>query len=279
MRPQTSDATLATELSALLRTRRAALQPEDVGIPAGRRRRTPGLRREEVAQLAAISPTYYALLERGRANRPSRQVTDALATALRLSTTEREYLHALTSGSANGASASSREPEVLAHGIAELVDRLDPHPTYVTGRRWDVLAANRAARLLWTDWTEIPEPDRNMLWWTFTAPEARSVLVEWEHEAAVLLGRFRAAAAHHLGDPDFAELIERLQAASPQARAWWGNHEVAPVGGGTKRLRHSVLGEVTMSHVVLQVAEEPEQKLVTFTPSAHDTERIAALIR
>ena len=267
----------AQELGELLRARRAGLSPADLGLPEGRRRRTPGLRREEVAQLAAISPTYYALLEQGRAAHPSGQVLDALATALRLQDAERAYLHTL----ANGDTASQADlapQQALTPGVAELVDRLDPHPTYVTGRSWEILAANRAARELWTDWTARPIGDRNLLLWMFADPRARSIFVEWDREAAAQLGRFRAAAARHLDDPDFTDLIERLHATSPQARAWWKQHHVAALGSGTKRLRHPELGELVLHHVVFQVADNPEHKLVTFAPSPHDERRLADLI-
>lgn len=271
-----ADLTAAVELGTLLRSRRAGLSPEDVGLPAGRRRRTPGLRREEVAQLAAISPTYYALIERGRGRNLSRQVIDALAVALRLTSSEREYLHALAAGASP--SAPAVPGEVLAPGVADFVARQDPYPAYVVGRRWDVLAANRAARELWTDWPAVPEPDRNMLIWTFGSPQAREVFVEWESEARALLGRFRSAAARHLGDPGFTELIDRLHAISPEARAWWDDHQVVPLGSGSKRLRHPDLGEVDLRHVVLQVADDLEHKFVAFTPAPDDTARIAALI-
>lgn len=272
-----SDLTAAAELGTLLRARRAGLSPGDVGLPAGRRRRTPGLRREEVAQLAAISPTYYALIERGRARNLSRQVVDALAAALRLSPPERDYLLTLAAGETTRL-AQAAPDEILAPGVADLVARLDPYPTYVTGQRWDVLAANRAARELWTDWPAVPEPDRNMLIWTFNAPRAREVFIVWESEAKALLGRFRAAAARHLGDPGFTELIDRLHATSPEVRDWWNRHHVTPLGGGTKRLRHPQLGEIDLQHVVLHVADNPEHKLVTFTPTPDDIERIATLI-
>ena len=263
------------ELGELLRTRREGLRPADVGLPTQPRRRTRGLRREEVAALAAISPTYYTFLEQGREMHPSRQVLDALAAALRLDDAERDHLHQLVHGS-----VPTRTPaaEVLAPGVAELVARLDPCPTYVTGRRYDVLAANRAACLLWTDWFALPEPDRNMVWWMFTDPAAREVFVEWERESAAVLARFRSAAGRHPADPGFADLIDRLHEASDEVRQWWPRHAVAPIGGGTKRLRHKQLGELTLRHVVLTVAEDPEQKLVTFSADDADLARIAALI-
>lgn len=265
----------AREVAGLLRSRRERLQPIDVGLPAGSRRRTRGLRREEVAQLAAISTTYYTFLEQGRDLHPSRPVLDALARALRLDPTERAHLHELVHGDPAPDLAGSGE--VLTPGVAELVDRLDPHPTYVTGRYWDVLAANRTARELWTDWPAVPLAARNMLWWTFTAPAARTVLVEWEAEAAALLARFRVAAARHPHDPGFTRLLQRLQAASPEVRAWWPRHDIAPLSSGIKRIRHARLGELELRHVVLQVVDDPEQKLVTFTADDRDQARISQL--
>src|SRR5262245_24861910 len=247
----------AAELAHVLRDRRDRLQPADVGLPAGTRRRTPGLRREEVAQLAAISPTYYAFLEQGRELRPSRQVLDALAEALQMAPAERDYLHVLVHGGPPPARAVPAE--TLAPGVAELLDHLDPHPSYVTGRCWDRLGANRAARALWP----LPPEQPNLLLWMFT-PDARAVFVEWAQEAAAQLARFRGAAARYPGDPQFADVTERLLATGPEARAWWARHDVARLASGRKRLRHPALGELELHHVVLQVADEPEQKLVTF---------------
>jgi transcriptional regulator with XRE-family HTH domain len=264
------------QLAELLRSRRERLQPEDVGLSPGFRRRVPGLRREEVAQLAAISPTYYALLEQGGDVHPSPQVLDSLAQALRFSQAERTHLHELARDDAGPETLTPIE--ALAPAVADLVEYLDPHPTYVTGRRWDVLAANRAARALWIDWPALPAEERNMLVWTFTNPAAREVFVEWEAEARALLARFRFAAARHPDDPQFRDLIDRLHASSPAVRSWWPAHDVAPLSSGTKRLRHPALGELELQHVVLQLADEPEQKLVTFRPAAEDERRIARLI-
>ncbi len=266
----------ARELADLLRSRRERLQPADVGLPIGARRRTRGLRREEVAQLAAISTTYYTFLEQGRDVHPSRQVLDALARALRLGPAERAHLHELAHG--HQTPESHQSDEVLAPAVAALVDRLDPHPTYVTGRRFDVLAANRAARALWTDWPALPPQERNMLWWMFTDPAARTILIEWETEASALLARFRAAADRHPDDPKFAAVIVRLQDASPQVRAWWPRHDIVALSSGIKRLRHPILGDLNLEHVVLQLAEDPEQKLVTFTADRTHQQRIAQLI-
>ncbi|HEY1320825.1 MAG TPA: helix-turn-helix transcriptional regulator [Streptosporangiaceae bacterium] len=257
-------------LGQLLRSRRERLVPADVGLPPGSRRRTAGLRREEVALLASLSTTYYTFLEQGRPVRPSAQVLDALATALRMSVAERRYLHVLAYGSddlSGGGAASPAPAERLDPSVACLVQRLDPFPTYVKGRRWDVLAANPAARELFTDWPALPPGQRNLVRWMFTSDRAREVYAEWESEARAMLGRFRLAAAHHRGDPGFEALITALQSESELVKQWWPRHDVTPIGSGSKKLRHPRLGLVDYSHVVLQVADSPDQTLVTYSPA------------
>ena len=262
-------------LAELLRTRRDRLTPADVGLPAGSRRRTAGLRREEVAQLAGVSATYYTFLEQGRDVRPSRPVVAALAAALRLSPAERAHLFQLA-----GIPLAADDQdlvETVDPVVGTLVSRLDPFPAYVKGGRWDVLAANRAARALFTDWAAVAPGDRNKVWWMFTDPAARKVYVEWEQEASDLLGRFRAAAARRPDDPAFTTLIERLHRASPEVRDWWPRYEVRPVGSGTKRLHHPALSDVAFQHTVLQVADHPGQMLVYFSTSEVPEDKLAAL--
>jgi transcriptional regulator with XRE-family HTH domain len=262
-------------LGQLLRSRRERLVPADVGLPAGLsagRRRTAGLRREEVAMLANLSVTYYTFLEQGRPVRPSAQVLDALAAALRLSAAERRYLYVLAygagdaSGSAPGAPGGSAPPELLDSAVADLVQRLEPFPTLVKGRRWDVLAANPAARELFGDWPAGPPGERNLVRWMFTTDQAREVYLEWEPEARAMLGRFRLSAARYPDDPDIAALIAELQRDSEQVRDWWPRHDVTAIGGsGSKKLRHPRLGPVEYSHAVLQVADHQDQTLVTYS--------------
>jgi len=269
-------------LGQLLRSRRERLVPADVGLPAGLsagRRRTAGLRREEVALLASLSVTYYTFLEQGRPVRPSAQVLDALAAALRMSAAERRYLYVLAygpddaSGSAGGAPGApaapdgSTPPELLDPAVADLVQRLEPFPTLVKGRRWDVLAANPAACELFGDWPAGPPGERNLVRWMFTTDQAREVYLEWEPEARAMLGRFRLSAARHPDDPDIAALIAELQRDSDHVRDWWPRHDVTAIGGsGSKKLRHPRLGPVEYSHAVLQVADQPDQTLVTYSP-------------
>lgn len=259
----------ARAVGELLRTRREALQPADVGLAGGGRRRTPGLRREEVAMLADVSTTYYTFLEQGRPLQPSRQVIDALSRALRLTSAERNHLHALAWG--DNAAAGSFATEVAAAELCAVIDQLDPSPAFLKGRRWDVLAANESARELFGNWGAAPDERPNLLRFIFTDPSARDLYLQWEHEAAGMLGRFRAAAAVHPGDSEFLELIEELQANSPDVRQWWPRHDVAPVAGGTKHLQHPVHGPVIYRHVVLLVAEHPDQHVVAFTRTDEPT--------
>jgi transcriptional regulator with XRE-family HTH domain len=258
-------------LGQLLRSRRQRLTPGDVGLPPGDRRRTPGLRREEVALLASLSTTYYTFLEQGRPVRPSAPVLDALASALRMSAAERRYLQVLAYGpdgpdGMGGADvAAPAPPERLDPGVADLVQRLEPYPTLVKGRRWDILAANPAAQELFTDWAGLPPGERNLVRWMFTTDRAREVYCEWEPEARAMLGRFRLAAARHPDDADFAALIAELQRDSEHVRDWWPRHDVAGVGSGSKKLRHPRLGPVEYAHVVLQVADNPDQTIVTYS--------------
>lgn len=265
-------------LGQLLRSRRERLKPADVGLPPGSRRRAVGLRREEVALLANVSATYYAFLEQGRPVRPSPQVLDALAAALRMSAAERRYLQVLAYGPAgpagdagDAAGAGDAEdappPEQVADRVLDLIERLDPYPTYLKGRRWDVLAANAAARELFTDWDALPGRERNLVSWMFTSARAREVHLDWEAEARAMLGRFRLVAARHPHDPDFAALIARLERDSAHMREWWPRHDVTSLGAhGTKKLLHPRLGPIEYTHVVLEVADSA-QTLVTFSPT------------
>jgi transcriptional regulator with XRE-family HTH domain len=257
-------------LGQLLRSRRERLVPADVGLPEGSRRRAVGLRREEVALLANVSATYYTFLEQGRPVRPSPQVLDSLAAALRMSAAERRYLEVLAYGPAGRGPEPDKTPppEQVDTAVIDLIERLNPFPTYLKGRRWDVLAANAAARELFTDWDALPAAERNLVSWMFTAARAREVYLDWEPEARAMLGRFRLAAARHLHDPDFDALITRLRQDSPHVRDWWPRHDVtAIVGTGTKKLLHPRLGPTEYSHVVLAVADNKDQTLVTFSPA------------
>ncbi|WP_306210123.1 helix-turn-helix transcriptional regulator [Actinoplanes sp. RD1] len=247
---------MSTELGTFLRSRRERIAPADAGLPVTGRRRTPGLRREELALLAGISATWLTYLEQGRDVRPSGQVLDALARALRLTGAEHEHLHRLAGGSAApGELAEQAAPEVA--GVPAL---LGDNPAYVTGICYDVLAINDAATELFGG----VAPGGNVVRWMFTEPAARDILLDWEQEARGILARLRAIAGRHPGHPRVSRLVAELTAASPEVREWWPLYDIQFSHAGRKRFRHPRLGDITVPHAAFHVAGHPEQTLVVY---------------
>ena len=189
-----------------------------------------------------------------------------------MSAAERRYLHVLAygpdqdHGNHRDHQNGGAPPERLDPAVADLVQRLEPFPTLVKGRRWDVLAANPAARELFADWKTPQTEERNLVRWMFTTDRAREVYLEWEPEARAMLGRFRLASARYPDDPDVRALIAELQRDSEYVRDWWPRHDVTAIGAGSKKLRHPRLGPAEYSHIVLQIADQPDQTLVTYSP-------------
>lgn len=259
-----------------LRTRRARLTPTAVGLPTGARRRTPGLRREEVAQLANIGTAWYTALEQGRAIHPSMGVLESLADALRLTPDERRHLFALAGQSLPLPPSSNEDEETVHPVLRRLVDDLDPDPAYILGRRWDYLYWNRAAAMVWT-LTDAPPPyPRNFVWRLFVDPAARRA--GWEEVARTTLAQFRADSALYPDDPRFAALIDDLRRVSAEFRAWWPRHDVRGSLDARKELRHPVLGDLVLDRITLQAPGAPGLKLIVYTP-APETDTAATLRR
>jgi transcriptional regulator with XRE-family HTH domain len=252
------------ELADFLRRRRASLQPADVGLPNGGRRRTPGLRREEVALLAGVGTTWYTWLEQGRDIRASLDVLEALARALRLTPAERTHLMLLGRGEEP---PPSRQPaERGSATLRRLIENLGPNPAFIIGRRWDYLAWNQAAVALFGDLGSIPRGARNHVWLTFMDPARRELFTDWERNYPRLVAKFRADSARHLGDPAFEELIQALRQSSPEFCKAWKRHEVAGGGEGRKELRHPEVGLLAFEHAVFHPTELPEQRLILYSP-------------
>jgi len=262
------------ELADFLRRKRASIKPEDVGLPNGGRRRTPGLRREEVAQLAGVGTTWYTWLEQGRDVRASLEVFEALTRALRLSPVERTHLILL--GRGEEAPPCKPPTERVSPTIRRLVESLGPNPAYVIGRRWDYLAWNRAACAVFGDFRRIPRAARNHLWQMFMDPARRELLADWEEAARLAAAKFRADSARHLGDPSFEELIVALRQASPAFCKAWKRHEVAQGGPGRKEVRHPAVGTLLFEHAVFHPTDFPDQRLVLYSP-VPDTDTAAKL--
>lgn len=259
-----SGARRRAELADFLRQRRAALQPEDVGLPGGGRRRTPGLRREEVAQLAGVGTTWYTWLEQGREVRASLDVLEAIARALRMDSAERTHLILLGRGEQPPPCKSPAER--VSPTLRRLVENLGPNPAYILGRRWDYLAWNDAAVALLGDLGAIPRAQRNHAWLTFTDPARREMFTDWERSSRILAAKFRADSARHLGDPEFEALIKALGESSPEFCRAWKRHEVTSSGEGRKDLIHPVAGMLSFSHAVFHPHESAEQRLILYSP-------------
>ena len=252
------------QLSDFLRRRRESLQPEQVGLPSGGRRRTPGLRREEVAQLAGVGTTWYTWLEQGRDVRASLEVLEAIAGALQFTPAERSHLVLL--GRGEQAPPCKPPAERVSRTVRRLIGNLGPNPAYVLGRRWDYLAWNAAATVLFGDLGGVPRPARNHVWLTFTDPRRREMFPDWEKSSRLLVAKFRADSARHLGDPAFDELIDALRRTSPDFNRAWKRHEVADGGEGRKEVRHPVAGVLAFEHAVFQPVVASGQRLVLYSP-------------
>lgn len=235
--------------------------PDEVGLPRTGRRRTPGLRREELALLAGISATWYTYLEQGREIRASEQVLTALATTLRLDRHERDHLLQLAG---HTSVAATGERELLTAEVSAVPLLLQPNLAYIISGTYDVLSHNQAADELFPNL--IIEADRpaNFVRWVFLEPVARDVLVDWEPEARGLLGRFRTLAARHTGDPRYTRLIEELNEGSPQVRDRWPQYEVHARHSGQKRLQHPQRGATDYAYTAVHLAEQPEWTLVNY---------------
>lgn len=241
-----------SELREFLRTRRARLQPEDVGIVVEGRRRVPGLRREEVAMLAGVSLDYYARLEQGRDLQPSDQVLDSIARALRLADVERRYLHNLVRSSVVARVPAAPELPPLDDGTRLMLERLEI-PGLIVDFRGDVEAMNRLGRALMVGLEPAPSPAGNHARWLFLEPATRALFVDWEMIARSTVAVLREAAGRHPHDSALHALIGELSVASPEFRTWWADHDVDGRCRGLKRLRHPVVGELVVHTETLQL--------------------------
>jgi transcriptional regulator with XRE-family HTH domain len=255
------------ELAAFLRNRRERLTPNDVGIVTSGRRRTPGLRREEVAQLAGVGVTWYTWLEQGRDIAPSPQVLDAIVRTLQLDRHERTHVFRL-SGAADPSHVDGCH--AVPDTIQPLLDQLEPFPAAVVNGRYDVLAYNRTYGALMGPLDELPAEDRNLLRLIFTNPEVRARMVDWEQAAGILVASFRAAMAKHVGEPAWkcflAQMLEQAEFAEV-----WERHEVRPIQRMTKRMFSPSVGLLQMESTSLWLAESVGVRMVTYTPADDET--------
>ncbi|MER5523746.1 helix-turn-helix transcriptional regulator [Streptomyces sp. NPDC002677] len=252
------------ELSEFLRTRRARLRPGDVGLPDfGRHRRVPGLRREELAQLAGVSVAYYTRLEQGNGRNVSAEVLDAIARALRLSDAEHAHLMHLAKGKQHKKKTSSR-PQQVRPALGQLLEAMDGVPAYVGGRRSDILAWNGMAAAVFGDWSELPVTERNWARLVFLRPEYRDLFVEWEQKAIDIVCLLRMDAGCFPDDTRLSALVGELSVKSEEFRRLWATHDVKEKSHGVKRLHHPLVGELYLSYESFRMPDDPDQSLVTY---------------
>ncbi|WP_051970312.1 helix-turn-helix transcriptional regulator [Kitasatospora azatica] len=257
-----------TELAAFLKACRARVAPQDVGLPPGLRRRTPGLRREEVAQLAGVGVTWYTWLEQGRPINASEQVMGAVARALLLDEVERVHLFRLA-GLATPEAEASLCPTVDPV-LQVVLDGLTPMPAAISNRRFDVLAYNTAYDALFPGATRTTTPNgrRNSMWCAFTVPDCCNPFLNREEELPRMVGVMRAAYASHVGEPAWEDWVRELSAASPRFRELWAGQQVAPTVTTLKVFRHAGVGVIRVQAAYLTVPGAPELYLVVYTPEA-----------
>ncbi len=266
------------ELAAFLRSRRERITPEQVGLPRGPRRRTPGLRREEVAHLSAVGVTWYTWLEQARDIHVSPQVLDAVARALQMDRAERGHLFALA-----GAADPVRGTEcaVVTQSMRQMLDQLAPFPAVVQNSRFDILAYNSTYGRLLCDLDALPEEDRNCMWLAFTNADWRASLVELDKTLCVMAAKFRASMAGHVAEPAWKALVARLEAASPEFREIWARQEVVRPVSHTKLFRHKEVGLLRLSATGLWTGPNHGPRMLTYTPDDEESrerlERLQAL--
>jgi transcriptional regulator with XRE-family HTH domain len=247
------------QLGEFLRRRRERLTPRDCGLPASARRRTPGLRREEVAERSGISVDWYIRLEQGRDSLPSKATAEGLSRALKLGPTDRAHLFRLASPE----TPRTFTKETAPRNLVALVEGLNT-PAYVVGARFDLLCWNRKAVELFRDYSKIPESKRNSLYQMFTAPEMKARYPEWESEARGLLESFRATFDFWSDAPEFVTLAEELKSLSPEFRRWWKEHGIRLQPSGEKLMNHPKRGLIRMSYATFQCNDNPDIRLVAY---------------
>ncbi len=252
-----------SELGGFLRARRSQLTPQEVGLPANRmQRRVPGLRREEVAQLACISVDYYTRLEQGRVQ-ASATVLEVLARALRLDSDQRSYVYRLAGKVSTRPRRRPSEP--VRPAMQRLLDHVTETPAMVLGRRLDILAWNAGAAALFMDFGRIPAPERNYVRLLFTDPGMRALHADWDDAARISVATLRMEAAHGQSDPQLSTLVGDLSLRDADFRRWWASHQVSSASYGTKHYQHPVVGPLTLDCDMWAGPDGTEQRLMVLT--------------
>lgn len=259
-----SDSASKNALGTFLRDRRMRLDPAAFGFQAGRRR-TPGLRREEVAQRANISPTWYTWLEQGRGGAPSAHVVDRIAKGLMLTEPERDHLHILAFG--HPPEPRYHQQESITPRLQKVLDSMPFSPAIIRTATWDVMAWNKAAAVILTDYAKLPKEHRNILRMMFSDERMRAVQDEWRSVARYVVGAFRADATRAGAGAEITQLVEELSASSPEFEAMWGDNEITSTREGIKRLHHPVLGTIELEFSTFAVEGRSDLNMMVYSPA------------
>jgi transcriptional regulator with XRE-family HTH domain len=267
------------ELAAFLRSRRARLSPQSVGLPVAGRRRTPGLRREEVAMLAGISPEWYTWLEQGRDINVSVPLLESVARTLRLDADEREHLFLLAQG--QPAPVENVSHATISPTLQDFLEGLQTSPACVVDARLNAIAWNRAFRAVFGDYTQMSERERNLIWRLFALPAQQENDQGWEEHARIYLAQFRAEYGRFVNDPWWSEQITSLSRISPEFRELWARHDVLNVPEGRKSIQHPLAGALSFDFLFFQLIDPSNLKLLIHTPrKGSDTaEKIERLLQ
>ncbi|SMD25351.1 Helix-turn-helix domain-containing protein [Kibdelosporangium aridum] len=264
------------ELADFLRRARSQIDPARAGLPPdGRVRRVPGLRREEVALLAGVSTDYYARLEQGRRITPSAAVVEAIGRALGLDAAGRAHLEDLFGLTTASAPRRARDVQRVRPGLYQLLDSLDGEPALVLGRRTDILAANRMAKALFADFDQLPPRQRNYARWMLLSQDARSLFVDWQDQARAAVESLRFEVGRDSDDRATADLVAELREHSREFDQWWEQHRVHQRTHGSKRLRHPIVGDLTVEYETLALPGDPDTTLYIYTTEAESPSRRA----
>lgn len=257
-------------LATFLRTRRERLTPTQAGIQGGGRRRTSGLRREEIAQLAGISVTWYTWIEQGRDVQCSAQVLESLARVLRLQAHEKHYLFSLIGLQPT---PQPHQQSNINPTLQNLLEHQGNYPAYIMGRYWQLLAWNQAAVKLFGDFDAIPLIEQNMMTYVFLRPETRAFLLNWGERARRLVAEFRIDCSKYLDDPYLIEMVERLSQTSHEFKKFWDEHNVQLRDGGRRDFIHPALGHLIFDQTTLKLSSDEDIKLIIHTPQPdHQTD-------
>ena len=266
-----------TLLGAYLKDRRAKLDPGAFGF-APKRRRTPGLRREEVAQRANISPTWYTWLEQGRGGAPSAHVLDRIARALMLTDVEREHLFLL--GLGRPPEVRYRKDEVVTPRLQRVLDALEPSPALIRTATWDVVAWNRAATVMLTDYGSLPPNRRNVLRFIFLDPVVRAAQYDWDSVARYVVSAFKVDAARAGAAAEVEPLVDELCRLSPEFKALWLDNDLRSHSESIKHIRHPVLGPIAFEYSAFAVDGRSDLNLVVYNPATPaDSDKIKSLLK